>query len=192
MRYYLEQIVFPEVTAHQATKLSANGQDLGGEMLFGTRIGFSGTPSSLLPLEMGDCVYAQGDDGKMLRALTDPRVVSKVNLGNDWTVDGLVEAVTTLRPCPHALIDAGALVTGLNNEQVARRLLEDSLIPSACKCSPRRPLPSPQVARRLLEGLPAEQYDGVVYLISGGTKKIILRAGGAPMALEQVSLVNYH
>ena len=77
VRYYLEQIVFPEVTAHQATKLSANGQDLGGEMLFGTRIGFSGTPSSLLPLEMGDCVYAQGDDGKMLRALTDPRVVSK-------------------------------------------------------------------------------------------------------------------
>ena len=51
----------------------------------------SGTPSSLLPLEMGDCVYAQGDDGKMLRALTDPRVVSIVNLGNDWTVDGLVE-----------------------------------------------------------------------------------------------------
>ena len=88
MRYYLEQIVFPEVTAHQATKLSANGQDLGGEMLFGTRIGFSGTPSSLLPLEMGDCVYAQGDDGKMLRALTETLGgVSIVNLGNEgrWT-----------------------------------------------------------------------------------------------------------
>tara|TARA_B110001452_G_scaffold179219_1_gene150412 strand:- start:478 stop:636 length:159 start_codon:yes stop_codon:yes gene_type:complete len=34
-------------------------QDLGGEMLFSTRIAFSGTPSSLLPLEMGECVYAQ-------------------------------------------------------------------------------------------------------------------------------------
>ena len=51
VRYYLESIVFPDTTAHQATKLSANGQDLGGAMLFGTRIGFSGTPSSLLPLE---------------------------------------------------------------------------------------------------------------------------------------------
>ena len=57
IRYYLETVVFPETTAHQATKLSANGQDLGGSMLFGTRIGFSGTPSSLLPLEMGECVY---------------------------------------------------------------------------------------------------------------------------------------
>ena len=28
-------------------------------MLFSTRIAFSGTPSSLLPLEMGECVYAQ-------------------------------------------------------------------------------------------------------------------------------------
>ena len=66
-----------QVTAHQASKLSANGQDLGGEMLFGTRIGFSGTPSSLLPLEMGECVFQQGDDARMLRALTDPAVVSK-------------------------------------------------------------------------------------------------------------------
>ena len=84
-----------------------------------------------------------------------------------------------------------ALADATNSAKVTK-LSEDSLIPSACKCSPRRPLPSPQVARRLLEGLPAEQYDGVVYLISGGTKKIILRAGGAPMALEQVSLVNYY
>ena len=158
VRYYLEQIVFPEVTAHQATKLSANGQDLGGTMLFGTRIGFSGTPSSLLPLEMGDCVYAQGDDGKMLRALTDPAVVTKRNLPSDWSVDSLVESVTRLQPVPHALIDAGALITGLGNEQVARRLLD---------------------------GLPADRYDGVVFLLQGGVKKILLRSGGAPMDLER-------
>ena len=104
IKFYLETIVFPETTSHQARKLSANGQvrtawckapppsslrispylphapplishrlvalqDLGGEMLFGTRIGFSGTPSSLLPLEMGECVFAKGDDAKMLRAV---------------------------------------------------------------------------------------------------------------------------
>ena len=33
-RYYLEGLVFPDTTAHQALKLSANGQDVGGEMLF--------------------------------------------------------------------------------------------------------------------------------------------------------------
>ena len=49
-------------------------------MLFGTRIGFSGTPSSLLPLEMGECAYEQGDDAKMLRALTEPSVVAQHEL----------------------------------------------------------------------------------------------------------------
>ena len=43
-------------------------------MLFSRRIAFSGTPSSLLPLEMGECVYQQGDDAKMLRTLTEPEV----------------------------------------------------------------------------------------------------------------------
>ena len=49
IRFYLESLVFPETTAHQNSKLSANGQDLGGDMLFSRRIAFSGTPSSLLP-----------------------------------------------------------------------------------------------------------------------------------------------
>ena len=76
MRLYLEEVVLPDTTAHQPTKLSANGQDLGGEMLFSTRIAFSGTPSSLLPLEMGECSFAQGDDARMLATLTDPAVVT--------------------------------------------------------------------------------------------------------------------
>ena len=57
VRFYLSELVFPEHLAHQHMKLSANGQDLGGDMLFSRRIAFSGTPSSLLPLEMGECVY---------------------------------------------------------------------------------------------------------------------------------------
>ena len=42
VRIYLEGMVLPDTTAHQPSKLSANGQDLGGEMLFSTRIAFSG------------------------------------------------------------------------------------------------------------------------------------------------------
>ena len=77
-------------------------------MLFSRRIAFSGTPSSLLPLEMGECVYQQGDDAKMLRALTEPAVVTISQLPNDWSVRLLLKAVTELRPAAHALIDAGA------------------------------------------------------------------------------------
>ena len=154
VKYYLETIVFPETTSHQASKLSANGQDLGGEMLFGTRIGFSGTPSGLLPLEMGECVYAPGDDAKMMRSLTDPNVVSKHVLSADWSPEGLITSVAKHEPTPHALIDAGALVTGLSNEQVASRLLSS---------------------------LPADMFDGVVFLVQGGHKRIVLRSGGGAM-----------
>ena len=111
-RYYLENLVFPDTTAHQPSKLSANGQDLGGEMLFGVRIGFSGTPSSLLPLEMGECVYQKGDDAKMLRTLTAPEIVSVRKLPDDWSVRSLLERWRRCALLPHALIDAGALVTG--------------------------------------------------------------------------------
>ena len=34
---------------YQAVKLTASGCDLGGDMLFGSRLGFSGTPPNLLP-----------------------------------------------------------------------------------------------------------------------------------------------
>jgi len=36
---------------------------------------FSGTPSDLLPLELGQCHYAKGDDAEILRTMTDPVVV---------------------------------------------------------------------------------------------------------------------
>jgi hypothetical protein len=39
----------------QAQRLSASGQELGGGLVFGRRLGFSGTPSDLLPVEMGRC-----------------------------------------------------------------------------------------------------------------------------------------
>ena len=50
---YLHDTIFPDVLKHQAVKISASGQELGGDMLFKRRLGFSGTPSELLPLELG-------------------------------------------------------------------------------------------------------------------------------------------
>ena len=52
VRIYLEGVVLPDTTAHQPSKLSANGQDLGGEMLFSTRIAFSGVVPLTLTLTL--------------------------------------------------------------------------------------------------------------------------------------------
>lgn len=51
------------------------------------------------------------------QALTDPSVVSQHMLPADWTVPGLLEAVASMVPLPSALIDTGALVTGMSNLQ---------------------------------------------------------------------------
>ena len=71
----------------------------------------------------------------------------------------MLEKVAALRPPVHALIDAGALITGYSNLEVAATLL---------------PL------------LPAE-FGGVVYLDQGGNKAILLRGGGT-MGLERCGL----
>lgn len=95
--YYLNEIIFPEVLAHQGLKLSACGQELGGDMLFGRRIGFSGTPSDILPLELGSCQYERGSDGKVVHYLTSPEVVSCVNIPSGWNVHSILNYVATVR-----------------------------------------------------------------------------------------------
>lgn len=49
IQYYLDKFVFPLTMEHNHEKISASGQDLGGDILFSKRVGFSGTPSDLLP-----------------------------------------------------------------------------------------------------------------------------------------------
>jgi hypothetical protein len=121
--YYLVNFIFPPVMRHQGLKLSASGQALGGDMLFNKRLGFSGTPSDLLPLELGKCQYEKGSDGKMMNYLSSPEIMSWELLDADWTPTTLLERIATASPPVHALIDTGALITGFSNEEVARFLL---------------------------------------------------------------------
>ena len=65
----------------------------------------------------------KGSDGKMLHVLTNPSVVSVHFAPAGWTVESLLEIVANSEPRFNALIDTGALVTGLSNEGVARKLL---------------------------------------------------------------------
>ena len=69
------------------------GQELGGDMLFGRRIGFSGTPSDILPRELGQCDYERGSDGQVVHYLTSPAVVSHVDLPVGWTVKALLDRI---------------------------------------------------------------------------------------------------
>ncbi len=105
IHYYLSNTIFPYVMRHQGTKLSASGQELGGDMLYARRLGFSGTPSDLLPLELGKCHYEAGSDGKMMFFLTDPAVVSAELMPQHWSVTSLLDTIAKASPPYHALID---------------------------------------------------------------------------------------
>jgi Ca2+-binding EF-hand superfamily protein len=124
---YLDTFVFPETAKHQGMKLSATGQELGGDVLFPVRLGFSGTPADLLPSELGAPKFELGTDAKVLATLSDRTVVTCQDMSSDWTVDNILISIATADPPMHALIDAGALITGKSNRAVAKFLLENGL-----------------------------------------------------------------
>lgn len=126
IHYYLRQHVFPALMNFQATKISACGHELGSSILFGKRIGFSGTPSNLLPLDLGGCQYEPGSDGRVISVLTNPLVVN-IEQKQNWSAKLLLMDVATAYERTgspvHALIDTGALITGMDNLAVAVFLL---------------------------------------------------------------------
>ncbi|KAJ8548740.1 hypothetical protein ON010_g10931 [Phytophthora cinnamomi] len=69
--YYVRQHVFPSCMNFQKLKISACGHELGSNSLFAKRIGFSGTPSNLLPMDLGECYYEPRSDGSIFEALTN-------------------------------------------------------------------------------------------------------------------------
>jgi Ca2+-binding EF-hand superfamily protein len=136
-------------------KLSTCGQALGGSLLFRQRLGFSGTPSDMLPVELGKCRYEKGSDAKMMHLLTSPQVVSHQVLPGNWSVKGILELVA--KGNYHALLDTGALITGMTNLEVSTSLLK--------------------------LGLP--QMEGVVFLDDDDRKMILLRQGMRVVELSQ-------
>ena len=156
---YLHELVFPATLAHSGIQLSASGQDLGGDMLFNVRLAFSGTPSDLLPRTLGHCEYARGDDARMLNVLTDPEIVAAARVAAPWSAESVLRFVATAGRF-HALIDTGALITGMSNEQVARYLLT--------------------------HGLP--DMEGVVFLDAEDKQQVLLRKGLRICKLSQCGL----
>jgi hypothetical protein len=158
IEYYLDTYVLPLVLEHHLEKISTSGQDLGGDMMFGRRVGFSGTPSDLLPEELGKCQFDEGVDGQIINYLTSNSIVSSRLLGADWSVNRILEDIACSNPPFHCLIDTGALITGMSNYEVAKYLLT--------------------------HGLPT-QYDGVVFLDHKDRQMILLRHGMNVVRLNQ-------
>ena len=129
IEYYLNSFVFPLTMELFQEKICASGQDLGGDMLFGKRVGFSGTPSDLLPEELGQCQYEECIDGQILHYLTNPTIVTSRIVSQDWSATKLLDEIATSSPPFHALLDTGALITGMSNYDVAKYLLTHGLSP---------------------------------------------------------------
>lgn len=72
-------------------------------------------PRLQLPIELGRCQYEKGSDGQMLTYLTSPDMVSARLLDSDWDATSVLDAVALADPPFNALIDTGALVTGMSN-----------------------------------------------------------------------------
>ena len=156
--WFLDSLVFMRVLRAHSVKLSACAQAVGGSMLFRTRMGFSGTPSDLVPHNIS-CGFERGADAQMIANLCNPEVMTRVvDLPDGWGVDSLLEMIRTQDPPCHALIDTGALITGYSNEEVARLLLRG-------------------------DGLRGMQ--GVVFLDQFDRKMVLVRSTGRVVKLSQ-------
>jgi Protein of unknown function (DUF3638)/Protein of unknown function (DUF3645) len=161
IEYYLDSFVFPLTMEHHHEKISASGQDLGGEMLFGRRVGFSGTPSDLLPEELGQCYFDECVDGQILDFLTSERICSTRILPPSWSVKGLLDDIIKSEPPFYALIDTGALVTGMTNYEVAKYIINNGL---------------------------NSHFEGVVFLDHSDRKMILMRHGMNVVRLNQAGI----
>ena len=160
--HLLSGFVFPEAMRAQSVKISASGQELGSGMVFGSRVGFSGTPSNMLPAELRPCHFERGSEGKIVHVLTDPKVVSAVRLTEAQASDAyaLLRLLATASPPVHALIDVGALVIGPSNREAVEFMLEVGL----------------------------NEMDAAVYLDEDDRQMVVFRGGGAPVPLRTTGI----
>lgn len=161
LKFYLDCFVFPLVLESHGEKIAASGQDLGGNSLFSRRVGFSGTPSDLLPEELGQCHYDEGVDGQIYHYLSSDSIMSSRVLGADWTVTKVLDDIIMSDPPFHVLIDTGALITGMSNYEVARYMLSHGL---------------------------SNDFDGVVFLDHRDRKMVLMRHGMHVVRLDQAGI----
>lgn len=126
--FYLNQFVLPQEAQQYLYKISANAHSLVG---YNAALGFSGTDDRkiTMPFEVKSLrsETQHGTNGKLLYVLTRKRNREYFSLQISDTNDllkQLCQYITKRDDC-HALIDAGALVTGFTNYKVAEFLIRE-------------------------------------------------------------------
>ena len=125
IKYYLTEVIFPEFMSVQKQKISTSGVDLAGDLIFPARLGFSGTPSELLPASMGRCAFAETTQGEMVHTLSSPSIVKLVHIDSSaWSAKLLLDLIAMQDPCLeqpiHALIGPQSLAPTKPTFRVAR------------------------------------------------------------------------
>jgi len=175
IEYFLLQI-FPTYMKYQQLKISASAQELGSDMLFSRRIGFSGTPSSLIPHDLNGCQFEPGSEASILQTLSDTNICGVLEEDNkEWSAASVLDRVIAGKF--HSLIDTGALVTGFSNLEVAQYLLKLG-----------RYVADSDTAFKPASRLQDRGIHGVVYLDEADRKMVLLAESGASVKLDECGL----
>ncbi|KAK2742649.1 hypothetical protein FQN55_007768 [Onygenales sp. PD_40] len=135
--YYLCQVVFPKEMKEFPDKLSSSGWNIGREKAQ-PMTGFSGTNDSqyLLPLSVRQCnlVDQIHTNAKQLLCVLKPEnKFHQTGKGSNWEnfdAETLLDMVVKAEPRIKVILDVGAQVLELQNEQLARRWLEKDTLTS--------------------------------------------------------------
>ncbi|KAK8044597.1 hypothetical protein PG993_004621 [Apiospora rasikravindrae] len=128
--YYLSKVVFPRECLEFPSKLSASGWDLAKPRPQAVT-GFSGTCDSkyVLPTDIShvDLPSQMHTNATVLSNLLCPDNTVKL-LGQDLSSEALLTAVAGDDVPIQVILDVGALIVDLENDEVARKWLEEAVI----------------------------------------------------------------
>ena len=95
--YYLNTILFPKFMRFQKVKLQASAQEIGSQMMFHNRLGFSGTPSNVIPKLLGDCEFEPGSQARIIVTMTDPKIVTHEFMDSTWNAQKILDKIAEAR-----------------------------------------------------------------------------------------------
>ena len=95
--YYLHTILFPKFMRFQKVKLQASAQEIGSQMMFHNRLGFSGTPSNVIPKLLGDCEFEPGSQARIIATMTNPDVVTHEFMDSNWNAQKILDKIADAR-----------------------------------------------------------------------------------------------
>ncbi|MFA5880170.1 MAG: DUF3638 domain-containing protein [Candidatus Margulisiibacteriota bacterium] len=124
INYFLETIIFPKELQYFEFQISSNAQDLAGKLSSAFKIGFTGTSEEETCPE-ALTVHADGKtNAEMITVLTTLGKATVANLSAAITPREILSRIDF--STHNAFIDAGGLITGMTNLEIAKLLLKQS------------------------------------------------------------------